>query len=616
MLRTRRKQVFTFLGAVAIIGVSALASHYVWREAGLKSLQAVNEQRVQLVANALTAEVGRQDHLPVVLSLDADVRNALRSRDAGSLERLSRKLEVVSREADTRALYLIAPNGIVVASDNWQASDTLVGRNLADQPYFKKAVENGRSSDLGVEPDSNRTRYYLAESVRAGPDLLGIAVVRIEFDALEAAWERAAERVLVADTDGIVFLASDPAYKYRSIGGKTLTVSDSAEVAKRYPGVLAEPIHIKVLERRGADSIIEVEAPDAGASYLYQTMQLPLYGWTIHRFTDLATVREDRRDGTIIGGAIMALIIALVLYVIERHRAYVVEKASAAQLKTQVEERTRDLSESNASLQTEIDEHRHTEARLRTTQNELVQAGKLAALGQMSAALAHEINQPLAAIRTFMASTKVFAERGDVTQVARNLGFITDLAERMASITGHLKTFARKSEPGHPEPVEVDRAVGRALFLLESQIKAAGVVVDKTVEPDLWVLGHAVQLEQVILNLVRNALDVVADQEHGRITITAQASESQASEIHVQIKVADNGLGIPANQLDQIFDPFFTTKALGKGLGLGLSISYGIVQDFGGQIHARNLPGGGAELTVELPRHRRGRAPAEIAIHA
>jgi two-component system C4-dicarboxylate transport sensor histidine kinase DctB len=611
MLRTRRKQVYTFLGAVAVIGASAMASQYVWREAGLKSLQAVNEQRVQLVANSLTAEVGRQDHLPVVLSLDPDVRNALRSRDAASLERLSRKLEVVSREADTRALYLIAPNGVVVASDNWQAPDTLVGRNLADQPYFKKAVENGRSSDLGVEPESNRTRYYLAETVRAGADLLGIAVVRIEFDALEAAWERAAERVLVADPDGIVFLASDPTYKYRSIGGKALTVGDSAEVAKRYPGVLAGPIHFAVLERRGPDSIIEVEAPDAGASYLYQTMQLPIYGWTIHRFTDLATVREDRRDGTIIGGAIMALIIALVLYVIERHRAYVVEKAAATQLKTQVEERTRDLSESNASLQTEIDEHRHTEARLRTTQNELVQAGKLAALGQMSAALAHEINQPLAAIRTFMASAKVFARRGDLAQVVSNLDLITDLAERMARITGHLKTFARKSEPGHPEHVRVDRAIDGTLFLLESQIKAAGVVVDKTVEPDLWVLGHAVQLEQVILNLVRNALDAVGDQEHGRITITGQASDS-----HVQIKVADNGPGIPANQIDQIFDPFFTTKALGKGLGLGLSISYGIVQDFGGQIHARNLPGGGAELTVELPRHRRGRATAEIAIHA
>jgi two-component system C4-dicarboxylate transport sensor histidine kinase DctB len=289
----------------------------------------------------------------------------------------------------------------------------------------------------------------------------------------------------------------------------------------------------------------------------------------------------------------------------------VVEKASAARLKAQVEERTRDLSESNASLQTEIEEHRLTEVRLRETQNELVQAGKLAALGQMSAALAHEINQPLAAIRTFMASAKIFARRGNLTQVVSNLDLITDLAERMARITGHLKTFARKSEPGHPEPVRVDRAIEGTLFLLESQIKAAGVRVEQKVDADLWVLGHAVQLEQVILNLVRNALDAVAEQENGRIIITAQASEN-----NVLIKVADNGPGIPAGEINQIFDPFFTTKALGKGLGLGLSISYGIVQDFGGQIHAGNLPGGGAELTVQLPRHRRENATAEIAIHA
>jgi len=611
MLRNRRKQIYTFLGAIAVIGASAAGSQYIWREAGLRSLQAVNEQRVQLVANALTAEVGRQDHLPVVLSLDPDVRNALSSRDPASLARLNRKLEVVSREADTRALYLVAPNGIVVASDNWQSSDTLIGRDLANQPYFKKAVENGRSSDLGVEPETNRTRYYLAESVRAGANLLGIAVVRIEFDALESAWERASERVLVTDPDGVVFLASDPAYKYRTIRDKAASVADEAEIAKRYPGVMPAPIRFTAREHRGADSIVHVEAPDTGATYLYQSMHLPIYGWTIHRFTDLTTVREDQRDGTIIGGALMALIISLVLYVIERHRAYVMEKASAARLKAQVEERTRDLSESNTSLQTEIEEHRLTEVRLRETQNELVQAGKLAALGQMSAALAHEINQPLAAIRTFMASAKIFARRGDLTQVVSNLDLITDLAERMARITGHLKTFARKSEPGHPEPVRVDRAIDGTLFLLESQIKAAGVRVEQKVDADLWVLGHAVQLEQVILNLVRNALDAVAEQENGRIIITAQASAN-----NVLIKVADNGPGIPASEINQIFDPFFTTKALGKGLGLGLSISYGIVQDFGGQIHAGNLPGGGAELTVQLPRHRRENATAEIAIHA
>jgi two-component system C4-dicarboxylate transport sensor histidine kinase DctB len=611
MMSIRWRQLISFIGGVAAIGVSTFVSQHVWREGGIRSLQAVNEQRVQLVANALTAEVGRQDHLPVVLSLDADVRSALAAPDAERIARLDRKLTIVSHEADTRALYVIAPNGTVLASDDWDSPQTLVGRNLAERPYFVKAAASGKSSYLGVEPDSDRVRYYLAEAVRDGSRLLGIAVVRIEFDALEAAWERAAERVLITDSEGIVFLASDPAYKYRQMGPTSAVVGADVDVARRYPGVLASPIDLVVRERRGLDSIVQVRAADNELTYLYQSMQLPAYGWTIHRLTDLASAREDQRDGAIIGGATSALIISLLLYVMQRHRAYVSQREAAGRLKGEVAERTRELSASNASLQTEIDQHRRTESRLRTTQNELVQAGKLAALGQMSAAIAHEINQPLAAIRTFMASAKVFAQRGNVSQMLSNLDLITDLAERMASITGHLKTFARKSEPGHPEPVLVDRAVEGTLFLLESQIKAAGIRIEKKVAPELWVLGHAVQLEQVILNLVRNALDAVADQVDGWIQITARASDDTVS-----IVVSDNGPGISHDQISKIFDPFFTTKSVGKGLGLGLSISYGIVQDFGGEIQARNRAEGGAEMTVELPRHKRDTVAVEKAVHA
>ena len=610
-MQTRLKQICLFVGAVGAIGVSAFVSQHLWREAGLRSLRAVNEQRVQLVANALTAEVGRQDHLPVVLSLDPDVRDALAApADADRRDRLNRKLSRISIEADTRALYLIGPDGVVFASDDWQMADTLVGRNLADRPYFVDAIASGRSSYLGVEPESNRVRYYLAEAVRDGSSLLGIAVVRIEFDTLEAAWERAAERVLVTDSDGVVFLASDPRYKYRFINSAAAERSN-AIVSKRYPGVLAPPISFEQLERRNSDSIIKVAAPESNVTYLYQSMVVPAYGWTIHRLTDLAPVNEDQRDGGIIGGATSALIISLVLYIIQRHRAYVGERKAAERLKGQVAERTRELRELNASLQTEIDEHRRTEARLRTTQNELVQAGKLAALGQMSAAIAHEINQPLAAIRTFMASAKIFAQRQNISQVVRNLDLITDLAERMAAITNHLKTFARRSEPGQREPVPVDGAVQGTLLLLDSQIAAAGVRLERDVAPDLWVMGHTVQLEQVILNLVRNAVDAVAGQTDPWIRITARASDDT-----VLISVSDNGSGIEPEIIGRIFDPFFTTKGIGDGLGLGLSISYGIVQDFGGQISARNRPEGGAELTVALPRHQAKTAQIDHAIHA
>ncbi len=614
MVRGRLRQGGLFACALAAIGISTLVSQHVWRENGLKALQAVNEPRVQLVANAIKAEISRQDHLPVVLSLDPDVRAALEATSdaamrAARIDRLNRKLMRLSREADTRAMFVIGADGIVVASDDWNAADTLIGRNLADHPIFKDAVASSKSSYLGIEASVNRVRYYLAEAIRDSA-LLGVSVVRIEFDALESAWQRAGERVLVADKDGIAFLASDPAYKFRSLG----LLEPSARpdrAASRYQGVTLEPIEGEVTERRGPDLLVRVTSPEADIVRLSQTTALPDYGWIIHRLASLATVHEDQRDGAIIGGSLSTLIIILALYVAERHRAFVAASKSGEELKREVAARTHELSESNTSLQTEIEERRRTEARLRAAQNELVQAGKLAALGQMSAAIAHEINQPLAAIRTFMASTKIFAQRGDLGQIVRNLDLITDLAERMASITGHLKTFARKSEPGHPEPVLVARAVERALFLLQGQVKSAGVRIDMDVVPDLWVMGHAVQLEQVILNLVRNALDAVGERASPSVRIAARATEETVS-----IAIADNGVGMPGDRIDRIFDPFFTTKPVGKGLGLGLSISYGIVQDFGGEIHARNRPEGGAELTVELPRHRREAIGVETALHA
>lgn len=598
------------VAAVTVIGLSTYGTQRLWRENGLRSLQAINEPRVELIANAVHAEVNRQDHLPVVLSLDTDVHSALRAPPDGTrLKQLSQKLQRIISEADTRALYVIGLNGTVLAGASSNSSETLIGRNLTDRSYFVKAIESGRSSYLGVEPVSNRVRYYLTEAIRDA-SLLGVAVVRIEFDSLESTWERGGERVLVTDADGVVFLASDPAFKYRVMEGATSKHLASESAPPNYPESLTRPIDLTVIERRGANAIVRVKNGAEDVSYLYQTLPLPEYGWTIHRFADLATVEADERDGAIIGAAISALIISLLLYLVQRQRALLSARRSGAQLQTQVYERTRELRDANALLQTEVDERRRTEARLRATQNELVQAGKLAALGQMSAAIAHEVNQPLAAIRTFMASTKIYLQRGDSKQVTKNLDLIDGLAGRMASITTHLKAFARKSEPGRPEQVEVARAVDGALFLVESQIKAAGVRLTRDIEPGLLVSGYAVQLEQVLVNLVANAVDAVADVKEPAIDIEVRAVENT-----VRIRIADNGPGIPTEVIERIFDPFMTTKPIGKGLGLGLSITYGIVQDFHGRMHAENRAGGGAELIIELPRLTLG-ATVEKAVHA
>lgn len=598
------------VAALIVIALSAFAFQHIWRENGLRALQAINEPRIELIANAVRAEINRQDHLPIVLSLDADVRNALAPQDRGRLDDVSHKLQRINAEADTRALYVIGKDGTVLAAATSDPSETLIGRNLANRSYFVKAVESGRSSYLGIDPANNRVRYYLAEAIR-DTALLGVAVVRIEFDTLESTWGRGGEHVLITDADGVVFLASDPAYRYRVIHGASAAHLPTESASPSYPETPGKPVDLTVLERRGTNAVVWVRTADDDATYLYQTFALPEFGWTIHRFADLAVVQTDQRDGAIIGAAISALILSLLLYVAQRQRAYLAAKQAGARLQSEVAERTRELRDANALLQTEVDERRRTEARLRATQNELVQAGKLAALGQMSAAIAHEVNQPLAALRTFMASTRIFAQRGDAKKIITNLDLIDGLAERMASITNHLKTFARKSEPGRPEPVSVARAVEGALFLIESQIKAAGVRIERDIQPDVWVSGYAVQLEQVLVNLIRNALDAVGDVKRPVIEIAVRASDET-----VRISIADNGPGVPPEVIDRIFDPFVTTKPVGKGLGLGLSITYGIVQDFRGRIHASNRPQGGAEIVIELPRAAPETALLEKTVHA
>jgi two-component system C4-dicarboxylate transport sensor histidine kinase DctB len=595
---TRPSKSFVFLiCAIALVGAATLLTQRIWRENGLRSLQALNEPRVQLVANAVKAEISRQDHLPFVLSLDTDALQAL-AGDPALSESLSLKLKRISQESDTRALYVIGSSGIVIAGDDFDTPESQIGRDLSDRTYFQLAMKAGRSTFLGVDPASDRVRYYVAHAIGTEP-ILGAAVVRIEFDRIESAWERAGERVLVTDSGGTVFLASDSAYKYRRFQALDSAPSEETDAAtNQYPQGHDAPIIMSIVERRGAAQIVDLSTQAGHSAYLYQSMLLPEYGWTIHRLSDLSIIESDRRDGAIIGAAISIITLSGIFFVRQRQLALIAARVSSTRLSSEVAARTSELSAANAALHAEIDERRNTEAMLRETQNSLMQAGKLAALGQMSTAIAHEINQPLAAIRTFIASTKIYSSRGDGSRVSSNLDLIDSLAERMANITSHLKTFARKSDAAKTEPVDVGRAVDGALLLMESQIRQAGVGLAVEVAPHLYVKGFAVQLEQVLVNLLQNALHAVTESKQPAIHLRAAADIET-----VRISVSDNGQGISDEHLDQIFDPFFTTKPIGKGVGLGLSISYGIVRDFGGEIRATNLVAGGLEMIVELPRY-------------
>jgi two-component system, NtrC family, C4-dicarboxylate transport sensor histidine kinase DctB len=291
-----------------------------------------------------------------------------------------------------------------------------------------------------------------------------------------------------------------------------------------------------------------------------------------------------------------------------------------AMLNERVAERTADLSQANERLQREVAERTRTEAELRATQDELIQASKLAALGQMAAGITHELNQPLAALRSFSDNTRVFLERGQYDAAHENLEAIGSLTERMGKIVNQLKLFVGRARPKSARSY-VARALRNALALLGKRLEgvrveialsedgAPPVPLDTHAEyPDLVAQSDDLRLEQVLINLLGNALDAVAAVPSPRIGIEVQASAATLA-----IAVRDNGPGIPEDVLPRLFEPFLTTKEMGQGLGLGLAISSSIARDCGGSLTASNAADGGACFVLTL---RRARADAASVARA
>jgi two-component system C4-dicarboxylate transport sensor histidine kinase DctB len=256
------------------------------------------------------------------------------------------------------------------------------------------------------------------------------------------------------------------------------------------------------------------------------------------------------------------------------------------ELERRVEQRTGDLTRANRLLRHEIEKHEQT-------RDELIQAAKLAALGQMSAGINHELNQPLAAIRTYADNARAYLAREDVQQAGWNLQQISELTARMAQISGQLKVFSRKSS-GQLIRVSVSACLEGALRILQARLdrEGIGLQVEKP-SHDLFVAADTVQLEQVLVNLLGNACDALAEVDEKRIDLRVYDDGGR-----VRVQVHDNGKGIAEQNLAHIFDPFFTTSE--AGLGLGLSISHTIAQRLGGSLTAGNADDGGAVFTLVL----------------
>lgn len=569
------------LASLLVLAGLALAVYGAGEQARQRALrletQAAHEQ-LGLYANSLRTLLERYRSLPAVLALDPEIRQALAAPLSGERQQaLNLKLQQINAAARSSTLELLDRDGLAVAASNWDLPSSYVGHNYAFRPYFRQARSQGSGRFYAVGVTSGIPGYFLASAVRdAAGGFLGSLVVKLEFPDLERQWSQTPDRLLVSDAKGIVFLANHDGWRYRELQPLDAAARQELAATRQYDRQPLSPLVYRTLERLTAQgTVVRVSEAHGERDYLWQSLPLAEDGWTLHLLRDLRGLQSDVGTARLAAAGAWLALVFLFLWLQQRRRLARLRQRSHEELERLVEQRT---------------------AALRTAQDGLVQAAKLAALGQMSAALAHEINQPLTAQRMHLASVRLLLDAGRSDDARTALGRIDELLERMAALTGHLKTFARKTPGGLRERIELGHVLDQALQLLAVRIRSEQVEISQTLGVPAWVMGDAIRLEQVLVNLLRNALDALAGVAHPQIAVSLYRDGN-----HWCLEVADNGPGIAAEHLASVFDPFFTTKPVGEGLGLGLAVSYGIIHELDGRLEAANRPGGGASFRLVLP---------------
>jgi two-component system C4-dicarboxylate transport sensor histidine kinase DctB len=590
---TRRLVVFLLLLA-ALAGVCALTWSIAWQR-GLDTLRQNAAARVDRTTAELKSTLDRYEYLPYLLSRHPFVQEVLADPNPRFAARADSYLADLNTHARATATYIIQSNGRCVAASNWNGPDSFVGAEYLFRPYFVDAVKGGTGRFFGLGTISREPGYFISQPVfkEGTRDIIGVAVVKLNLEWLQGA--DASEPLLVTDDHGVIFLSSVPAWKYHTLRPLPKDIEASVYSARQYAQhpITALPMTI-VRTLEGGAQIVRVGGGRDAPSFLATQRALGEPDWHLITMVSLDPAVDAAWNATIVTGLIFVSLCLVAFYwrmrrvrVREMIRSRALLQTAYAELNERVAERTVDLSEANALLTREVSERTRAEQDLRAAHDELIQASKLAALGQMAAGITHELNQPLAALRSFSDNTRVLIERGDHAAAHENLEAIAALTERMGKITNQLKLFVAKARPKNAR-TDVGRALRNVLAMLQPRMKNVALAFDASERtdssPPLYARCEDLRLEQILINLIGNALDAVAACDAPRIEIQLVRHETT-----VDIVVRDNGPGIPPDVLPRLFEPFFTTKEMGHGLGLGLAISSAIARDYGGTLVARNL---------------------------
>lgn len=522
------------------------------------------EQRILLYSGNLMAELRQNAIVPQLLARDPSLIAALDGADYSlSTQRLISFVE----EIGAASLMLYDIDGRTVAATDRNR----LGSAHRSEPYFVDAIRSNATIFTVIEREAGGYSFMYSRRIQSGGNTLGVIAVEVDLQKFERSWAGISDAVVVMDSAGKIILATSPRWR---------GLTEPEALANHTPQTAIE----RAIQATADWTALPPDAYLQGEAVMRLEKRVPHRGWRIVSYTTYTSVRERVNGVLALEVMAFAILLALTFYFLSRRtagRLAIFQRESAK------------LRALNSALQREIAERKRVQETLAVAEQTLEQSSKLAALGEMSAAVSHELNQPLAAMKTYLAGARLLLRRNRPEEALSSFGRIDDLIERMGAITRQLKSYARKGQEAL-SPVDIGAALASAMSMMEPQLKQRKVQIARILPDEpVVVMGDRMRIEQVMVNLLRNALDATKSVRDPQVEIILSAGETAT------LTVRDNGPGI--EDLDALFEPFYTTKQAGDGVGLGLAISSGIVNDLGGRLTARNGQHGGAVFEMQLP---------------
>ena len=557
-------RVFLFSLSVLFV-VLLVATNSFFTSKYLNDIKQEGEIRLTQNERNIVSELQKNSVIPQFLVRDQSIWNALLSNNFSSLPQMFSEF---INEISIESITLMDRTGQIVAV----AGKENLNVNSSNKIIFNTAISTNDTVMNIIEKDENEFGFFYSRKIENDQRVLGVLSIEVDLKKFENSWKSAGELIFISNGEGKIVLATEPTWKGLSedLAWKN---QNSKNIIKRGYSVAKGWVDSNESDQYFNDS-----------SFVRFNKNIPILNWKISSFENYSGVRE--RVNTILALEILIFLLLLVLSLYSLNRKKILRL-------NLFEEETIKLRELNKKLETEMEQRKRVEKNLLAVEQTLEQHSKLAALGEMSAAISHELNQPLAAMKTYLAGASLLLKRNRPQETVAALMRIDGLIHRMGEITKQLKSFARKNTESFV-PLNFNDAILEAMSIMEPQLKQSGIKIDTNIpsEPVL-IVGDQQRLEQVIINLIRNAIDALDDTELPSITISLYKNNS------VRFSIRDNGKGI--NDLEKLFEPFQTSKDPGKGLGLGLAISSNIISELGGSLSGENLTPTGAEFTIKLP---------------